>query len=135
MVLQELFDLSDQEAINQFAFNIQWQYALNISEEDDGSTYLCEKTLWNMRKIFLDQGLARFVFDEVTNRLKDSFGVDCDQQRLDSVHIQSMKQEKSKLVLKDKFPKSRKRRRIDIAWALILKFALLARYKKNVLLS
>ena len=32
LVLQQSFDLTDEEAIQQYAFNIQWHYALNITE-------------------------------------------------------------------------------------------------------
>ncbi len=33
LILQQAFDLTDEEAVQQFAFNIQWRYALNITEE------------------------------------------------------------------------------------------------------
>src|SRR5665811_1389093 len=48
-VLQQTFDLTDQETIYQFAYNIQWHYALNITEESDSAKYLSAKTLWNNR--------------------------------------------------------------------------------------
>jgi len=44
-VLQQTFDLTDQEAIYQFAYNIQWHYALNVTEESDSAKYLSAKTL------------------------------------------------------------------------------------------
>ena len=33
LVLQQSLDLTDIETINQLSFNIQWHYALNITEE------------------------------------------------------------------------------------------------------
>ncbi|MEA3428462.1 MAG: transposase, partial [Thermodesulfobacteriota bacterium] len=33
LILQQTFDLTDEETIQQYAFNIQWHYSLNISEE------------------------------------------------------------------------------------------------------
>jgi hypothetical protein len=38
MILQQMFDLTDEEAINQFAFNIEWHYALNIICDSDWET-------------------------------------------------------------------------------------------------
>src|SRR4030042_1672518 len=35
LVLQQMHDLSDEETVMPFAFNLQWQYALNITEESD----------------------------------------------------------------------------------------------------
>ena len=43
-VLQQTFDYTDLETIQQFAYNIQWHYALNISEESDSAKYISPKT-------------------------------------------------------------------------------------------
>ncbi len=51
LVLQQTLDLTDDETVNQLAFNIQWHYALNITEKSDAAKYMCPKTLWNMRNI------------------------------------------------------------------------------------
>mgnify|MGYP001029006501 CR=1 FL=1 len=37
LVLQQTHDLSDEETVNQLSFNIQWHYALNITEESDSA--------------------------------------------------------------------------------------------------
>jgi hypothetical protein len=39
LLLQQALDLSDQAAIEQLCFNIQWHYALNIPEESDEAKY------------------------------------------------------------------------------------------------
>jgi hypothetical protein len=49
MVLQQSLDLTDEETVEQFAFNTQWHYALNITEESDSAKYMCPRTLWNIR--------------------------------------------------------------------------------------
>lgn len=87
MILQEMHDLTDLEAVQQFAFNIQWHYALNITADADRDAYLCPKTLWNMRSLLTRQGHYSTLFDAVTDKLKTVFDVDTDRQRLDSVHI------------------------------------------------
>jgi len=89
LVLQQSLDLNDEETINQLAFNIQWHYALNISEESDSAKYICPKTLWNMRSIAVENRLEALLFDNITNKLADVFKVNTDKQRLDSVHIKS----------------------------------------------
>ena len=35
--LQQMEDLTDEEAIRQFAFNIMWHYALNVTDPSDFS--------------------------------------------------------------------------------------------------
>ena len=89
LVLQQALDLDDEQAIDQLAFNIQWHYALNITEESDSAKYFCPKTLWNMRSIAVENGLEALLFDGITNKLADVFKVNTDKQRIDSVHIKS----------------------------------------------
>jgi len=89
LVLQQAHDLTDDETVNQLAFNIQWHYALNITEESDSAKYICPKTLWNMRSIVVDNTLDATLFDHITDKLAKVFKVDTDNQRIDSVHIKS----------------------------------------------
>jgi len=89
LVLQQAHDLTDEETVNQLAFNIQWHYALNITEESDSAKYICPKTLWNMRSIVVDNGLDAIIFDHTTDKLAKVFKVNTDNQRIDSVHIKS----------------------------------------------
>jgi hypothetical protein len=89
LVLQQAHDLTDDETVNQLAFNIQWHYALNITEESDSAKYMCLKTLWNMRSIIVDNGLDAVIFDHTTDKLAKVFKVNTDNQRIDSVHIKS----------------------------------------------
>jgi hypothetical protein len=89
LVLQQALDLNDQQAIDQLAFNIQWHYALNITEESDSAKYICPKTLWNMRSIAVENGLEAILFEDITDKLAAVFDVNVDKQRIDSVHIKS----------------------------------------------
>jgi len=89
LVLQQSLDLTDVETVNQLAFNIQWHYALNITEESDSSKYFSEKTLWNMRSIAVENGLETTLFEDITAKLADVFNVNTEKQRIDSVHIKS----------------------------------------------
>jgi hypothetical protein len=89
LLLQQAHDLTDEETVNQVAFNTQWHYALNITEESDSAKYLCPKTLWNMRSIVVDHALDAILFDRITDTLAKVFKVNTSNQRIDSVHIKS----------------------------------------------
>lgn len=89
LVFQQTFDLTDEEACDQLAYNIQWHYALNITEESDSAKYICPKTLWSMRSKLIDNGLEKLLFESITRKLAQVFTVDADKQRIDSVHIKS----------------------------------------------
>lgn len=89
LVLQHMQDLSDEETIEQLAFNTQWHYALDIIDESDEAKYMSLKTLWNFRHRVIEQGLEGEIFNAGTDKLAKAFNVDTDKQRLDSVHIKS----------------------------------------------
>ena len=89
LVLQQIQDLTDEEASKQVAFNLQWHYALDITEESDEATYLCPRTLWHLRQLVTERELDTVLFQKITVKLARIFKVDASQQRLDSVHIRS----------------------------------------------
>jgi hypothetical protein len=89
LVLQETHDLTDEETVDQLSFNIQWHYALNITEESDSAKYIAPKTLWTMRSLAVTHNLDTILFENVTKKLADVFKVDTNKQRIDSVHIKS----------------------------------------------
>jgi hypothetical protein len=89
LVLQQLQDLTDEETSKQVAFNLQWHYALDITEASDEATYLCPRTLWHLRQLVTEKELDSVLFEKITAKLARIFKVDVSQQRLDSVHIRS----------------------------------------------
>jgi hypothetical protein len=89
LVLQQMQDLTDDETSHQVAFNLQWHYALDITEESDEAKYLCPRTLWHLRQLVTEKELDTILFQKITAKLSRVFQVDASQQRLDSVHIQS----------------------------------------------
>jgi hypothetical protein len=89
LVLQQMHDLTDEETVQQYAFNIQWHYALNITEESDTAKYISLRTLWNNRNIITENGLEQDIFKAGTDKLARVFKVNTDKQRIDSVHIKS----------------------------------------------
>ena len=89
LILQQTFDLTDEQTVEQFCFNTQWHFALNITEESDAAKYLSEKTLWNNRNIVATNNLEDDIFNIGTQQLAQVFKVDIEKQRIDSVHIKS----------------------------------------------
>jgi len=99
LLFQQAFDLTDQETIEQISFNIQWHYALNIYGQSDQATYMSPKTLWNKRDLVAQHGLEKIIFQAITGKLANVFGVDTTKQRLDSVHIKSNMQKLGRIRL------------------------------------
>ena len=87
VLLQQMEDLTDEEAVRQFAFNILWHYALNVTDPSDFSSYVSPRTLWAMRDRVGRLGLEQSLFANVTDALRRLFDLDPSRQRLDSVHI------------------------------------------------
>ncbi len=89
MILQQMHDLTDEQAIEQFCFNIQWHYALNITSPEDAASYICGKSIWTMRDKLTTEEAYTDIFATTLKRLAEIFKTDLSKQRLDSVHLQS----------------------------------------------
>src|SRR5665647_3520368 len=68
LILQQMHDLTDEETVDEFCFNIKWHYALDIPGESDESKYLSPKTLWRLR-------LSLIHISEPTRRTPISYAV------------------------------------------------------------
>ena len=89
MILQQMHDLTDEQAIEQFCFSEQWHYALDITDPSDAYSYVSLRSLWTMRDHLTEKGLHKVLFETVAYKLAKVFKVDFSKQRIDSVHIQS----------------------------------------------
>ena len=89
MVLQQMHDCTDQEAVEQFCFNIQWHYALNITSFSDAAGYISHKTLWTMRDHLSTDESYTEIFESSLQILATLFKADLSRQRMDSVHVKS----------------------------------------------
>jgi hypothetical protein len=87
MIIQQMHDMTDEEAVDQFAYNLQWHYALNITSTADADAYVSPKTLWTMRNVLTERNLYQVIFNDVAKKLAEVFKVDVSKQRFDSVHI------------------------------------------------
>ncbi len=89
MILQQMHDLTDEQAVGQFCFNIQWHYALNITSPEDAASYVSHKSLWTMRDKLSTDEVYNEIFTTSLSLLVKIFKVDLEKQRMDSVHIKS----------------------------------------------
>jgi hypothetical protein len=89
MILQQMHDLSDEEAVQQFCFSVQWRYALDITDDSDAHSYVSLRSLWTMRDHLIEKGLDKTLLDKIVNKLAKVFKVALSKQRMDSVHIHS----------------------------------------------
>ncbi len=87
-LLQELNNVSDQQALDTFSFDIRWRYALEISDEGD---YLSRRSLVEFRRRLAakdpEMKLVRNVFDHIRDSGIQKLGLSASNQRLDSTHI------------------------------------------------
>lgn len=86
LILKEMFNLTDAEALEQLEFNLLWHHALCLSSED---AHLCQKTLHNFRARLMADDKGRLAFTETTDRIIAALGLKVQRQRLDSTHIVS----------------------------------------------
>jgi len=99
-LLQELNNLSDQQALDTFSFDIRWRYALDVSDEED---YLSRRSLVEFRRRLAakdpEMKLIRNVFDNIRDSAINKLGLSAGNQRLDSTHIISNIRTRGRLAL------------------------------------
>jgi hypothetical protein len=99
-LLQELNDLSDQQALDTFSFDIRWRYALDVSDEED---YLSRRSLVEFRRRLAakdpEMKLVRNVFDHIRDSAIKKLSLSTRDQRLDSTHIISNIRTRGRLAL------------------------------------
>ncbi len=99
-LLQEWNDLSDQEALDTYSFDIRWRYALDATDEED---YLSRRSLVEFRHRLAahdpEMKLVRAVFDSIRDSALNKLGVSVSNQRLDSTHIISNIRVRGRVVL------------------------------------
>lgn len=86
LLFKEIFDLTDQETLEQLEWNHAWHYALDITADE---AHTCQKTLHNYRVLLCndDEGMA--LFEQTTARVIAAAGLRTRHQRMDSTHILS----------------------------------------------
>jgi hypothetical protein len=87
-LLQHLYDLSDQQALDALSFDLRWQHALGLTPEQ---AYLSRRSLVEFRRRLVktdpDGGLVREVFDRICARGIGRLQLSTSEQRLDSTAV------------------------------------------------
>jgi hypothetical protein len=86
LVLKEVWDLTDDEALGQLEWNLAWHYALDVTTEE---AHTCQKTLHNFRARLLEDDQGAGLFESTTASLIKAAGLRTERQRQDSTHIVS----------------------------------------------
>ena len=86
LVLKEMFDLTDIEALEELEFNLLWHHALGLEMDE---AHLAQKTLHNFRVRLMEHDGGRLAFCETTDRMIEALGLRTGKQRLDSTHVMS----------------------------------------------
>ncbi len=89
-LLQELNNLSDQQALDAFGFDIRWRYALDVDEQD---AYLSRRSLVEFRRRLAakdpEMRSVRTIFEQISKAAIKKLGLCASDQRVDSTHIVS----------------------------------------------
>jgi len=86
LILKEMFNLTDEEALDNLEFNLLWHHALRLTLEE---AHLPQKTLHNFRCRLIAHDGGQVAFTETTDRIIQALGIRTGRQRLDSTHILS----------------------------------------------
>ena len=86
LILKHEFDLTDEETVDQFNFNILWHKALGVVSYDCN---ICRKTIHNFQKKLNNSHKHLVVFNAVVDEIIEKSDIKFNRQRLDSVHIKS----------------------------------------------
>ena len=84
LILKEFHDYTDEQALEAVAFNLQWQYGLQLGFSQ---AYVCQKTLHNFRGRMVKSQKHQRLFHHLTGQIIDRFGLDTSRQRMDSTHV------------------------------------------------
>jgi len=86
LLLKEMHDLTDAEAVWHVDFDLGWHVALDLEPEE---AHVCQKTLHNFRAKLVASEKGRLLFEDMTGKIIEALGVSTERQRLDSTHITS----------------------------------------------
>ena len=86
LILKDIFNLTDEEALERLEFDLQWQYGLGLTPEE---AHLPQKTLHNFRARMMDHEAGWLAFASVADGVIGVLGTQVSRQRLDSTQVMS----------------------------------------------
>lgn len=84
LILKEVFDLTDEQALHDLEWNTAWHHALEVAP---AQAHTCQKTLHNYRGLLLKDHEGAGLFESTTARVIEAAGLRTGRQRQDSTHI------------------------------------------------
>jgi hypothetical protein len=84
LILKEIRNLTDAEALFNLDFNLAWHVALDLEPEE---AHCCQKTLHTFRARIMANDRARVLFEDMVAKILAALGIDTSNQRLDSTHV------------------------------------------------
>ena len=94
LILKDMFDYTDEQALDAALFDVRWQVALDL---DPTTAYCSQKTVHNFRVKLIEHQKGLLLFQDITQRIIEALGLSTDKQRLDSTHIRSNMAELTRL--------------------------------------
>jgi len=82
--LKEFFNLTIEESVTRYLTDAAWQFALNVNPMEAS---IGHATIERYLDIFVEDDLARDIFNTVTTTLVQALELDVSKQRLDSTHL------------------------------------------------
>ena len=86
LILKEKEDLSDEETSRRVAYGLDWQYAMDMAQED---AYVAERTIQYFRDKVMRSEKHRELFSDMAGKIIVRLGTRTGLQRKDSSHIMS----------------------------------------------
>jgi hypothetical protein len=86
LLLKDMFNLTDQETLEQLEFSLLWHHALCLTPEE---AHLPQKTLHNFRARLMAYDHGPVMFKSITDQALGAMGMNVSRQRLDSTHVVS----------------------------------------------
>ena len=86
LILKDMFDLTDAEAVYRLDFDLGWQVALGVESVE---AHCCQKTLHNFRVRLMSSDGGVLLFTDTAGKVIAKLGVSTAQQRMDSTHFLS----------------------------------------------
>lgn len=84
LILKQIFNYTDQAALDAADFDARWQTALGLSADDPVP---CQKTLHNFRALLMQHDAAAYLFAYITDKLINELDLKTQTQRIDSTQI------------------------------------------------
>src|SRR3990172_2182688 len=88
LLLQAMFDLTDEETQQHVDFDLRWHLALGLDPCEDGD-FVCQRTLQYFRVRMAKYPVIGLLFDDLLDKQVTLLGTRTDRQRLDSTQIRS----------------------------------------------